>query len=261
MLDKFLKNIETFAKKNTEKKELYYVEEHNKKVLNPTKVKVADTPYDDEAIKQTLNNMFKSDEKKSKSFSKIQKNTFQSFEPKNNSDFNKKTSKSYEDDGSYFCAYPLNGNKIVCLKNKEKFEFELDGINHPDPHHFLAKKSNYKLNDLIKKQKVYLTHNTDNNKVIVFLDKNKTENVNQLIIDEGFGNSDESNKEKFKNDNKEKPQKLNFAFGVFVKNHNQFDALFNNNKITIKLFGLNLYIITLFLKTTILKSEFLLKII
>ena len=64
--------------------------------------------------------------------------------------------KEYHDDGSYFCSYATGGNTLVCYKNNEKLEINLAGIEHPDKNHFLAKRANYFLNDLVKKKKLIL---------------------------------------------------------------------------------------------------------
>lgn len=171
--------------------------------------------------------------------------------------------KEYHDDGSYFCSYATGGNTLVCYKNNEKLEINLAGIEHPDKNHFLAKRANYFLNDLVKKKKLILK-DIGNNLFEAFLIDNLNQSINQLMIEEGFHSSvpyaEKTEKakpfEKFKNNNdekksvtddtdssidkkvseKNKEQKTrNFAYGLFAKDAETFEAMFNNKKITCKI--------------------------
>lgn len=178
-------------------------------------------------------------------------NIYQTYEnQKPNNEF-----REYIDDGSYFCAYAIGGTTLVCYKNKEKIEFVLDEINHPDKNNYLAKRANYFLNEVVKKQKIFVTEK-ENGKYDIFLSPNKEESINQLMTNEGFHNSvpyDAEAKDKktsFKsksksgdNDNSESSsdvkEKKNYAYGLFATNHNTFEALFNKNKITLKLDNLD----------------------
>jgi len=176
--------------------------------------------------------------------------------------------KEYVDDGSYFCSYATGGNTVVCYKNNQKMEFLLWEIEHPDKNHFLAKRANYFLNNLVKKQKIIIKEK-ENNLVEIFLIDNPNLSINSLMIAEGFHSSvpynEKTNKvnpfDKYKNKTKNeddnenssiedstkineslKKEKKNFAYGLFAKSSDTFEALFDNKKITCKLHNLDISI-------------------
>lgn len=176
------------------------------------------------------------------------------FKPNTYQTFDKKDKKEYVNDGSLFCSYSIGGNTLVCYKDKEKVEIILYQIIHPDKNNSLAKRANYFLNELVKKKKIFIEEKS-NAQYEVYLDSKKETSINQLLINEGFNNSEsvESAIKKSNFDKKiasssdtsntiesESKEKKNYAYGLFATNHNTFEALFNNNKITLKLADLEL---------------------
>lgn len=260
MLDKFLNKVNSSSEDNSIQKK---VMDYNREVLANQKPVQRFNPTPElvdmylKANANNGNNKFDKFKKSGSQFSNFEKpnrpNTYQTYD-------NKKQPKEYVDDGSYFCSYAIGGNTLVCFKNKEKIEFVLDGINHPDKNNYLAKRANYFLNDLVKKQKVYITEK-DNGLYDIFLDSEKSSSINESLVNEGFHTSvpynanskdkktsfnkntteiEQDKKNETKEASEEIKEKKNYAYGLFATNHNTFEALFNKNKITLKLNDLKL---------------------
>lgn len=286
MLDKFLSKINGSSSSNTSIRQK--VEDYNSKVIEEQK-KVIPPPninWDDVQLPERyIDNRFNGFQNLSKGFSpkfkKMGKDPFKFPRPtiynapQRNYDNNFQQPnyqkqptqqfqrREYIDDGSYFCSYAVGGNTLVCYKNKEKVEFMLEGIYHPDKNNYLAKRANYFLNDLVKKQKVYIEP-TENGTYNIFLDPQKENCINTILINEGYHNSqpydaeskdkktsfnkykssseknslentEEKNIETGKIEPQEIKEKKNYAYGLFATDHNTFEALFNKNKMTLKI--------------------------
>jgi hypothetical protein len=175
-------------------------------------------------------------------------------------------SKEYIDDGSFFCSYAIEGNTLICYKNKEKIKFILEGICYHDKNNYLTKYANHFLNNLVKKKKIFI-EKKENGYYEAFFDSLKTNSINKILIKELYNNSNLYNFEnrnkkisffkkssfysdkfdKFeKSSNSDKisflsvkeektKEKKNYAYGLFATSHNTFEALFNKQKITFKL--------------------------
>lgn len=90
---------------------------------------------------------------------------------------------------SCYVLYSPNGQTVLVIHNKIKKEFLLEGIQHSNKAHPIAKEASSYINDLVKKKKVYFELGS-NNHYIFYLDKDKKTCLNNLLIKKNLHNSD-----------------------------------------------------------------------
>jgi len=132
-------------------------------------------------------------------------------EPKN-SDFADET--KYD---SCYVLWVKDGDTFVGMHNNEKKTFRLAGINTPEKGFPWSKEATDFLKEKINKKVVYLTFlgedPYDRYVVEVFLDKEKTQNVNKMLLKEGLATS-----ERYKNtDGKNTHNFLNYAKNEIIE--------------------------------------------
>jgi hypothetical protein len=130
---------------------------------------------------------------------------------------------------SCYVLFAVSGEKILTLCNNEKIEMKLYGISHPDKNHNKSKKAVYFLNDLIKKKKIFFdtVSVANNTEYKLYLDKEKTTSVNNILIQENLHLSIMTNIEEINKtyiiptEKKEIPKKNDLKSdlpkGIFVK--------------------------------------------
>jgi len=93
-----------------------------------------------------------------------------------------------------YVLFLKDGDTFVGMHNQEKKTFRLAGINTPEIGEQMAKESTDFLKEKISKKLVYLTFlgvDLYNREIVeVFLDKEKTQNVNKMLIKQGFASSE-----------------------------------------------------------------------
>ncbi len=119
------------------------------------------------------------------------------FENKNKPNFEEKPK------NSCYVLFAKDGDTFVGMHNNEKKIFRLAGIDAPEKGKAWAKEATNFLNDQIKKKLVYLEFLGEDpyerEIVEVYLDKEKTQHVNKMLINKGFATS-----ERYTNSNHEK---------------------------------------------------------
>lgn len=130
---------------------------------------------------------------------------------------------------TFYVLFAPNGDTLAILRNKNKEEIKLYGISHADKNNLKAKQACKYLNDLVLKKKVFFEEvNVKNNiEYKIFLDKEKTASLNDLLIQNNLSFSGKTKEDYLieqKNDfdipsnSKEIPEKTKKENrGVFVK--------------------------------------------
>lgn len=160
-----------------EKKE---VEIKNTEITNKDKTQRVDY--------QENNNLSTNSEKK-----KFQSNSqSKNFEKKKFENISKSQPK--QPSNSCYALFPKDGDTFVGMYNNEKRTFRLAGINTPEKGAPWAKQATDFLREKIGKKVVYLEilgkDPYDRDIVEVYLDKEKTQHVNKMLLDEGLATSE-----------------------------------------------------------------------
>ncbi len=133
---------------------------------------------------------------------KIQPSTRKLIDKK--STFNPKKNTNYENKEKNNCyvLFAKDGDTFDGMLNGEKVTFRLAGVDSPEKDEPLHKEAGNFLNSLIKKKVVYLEFLGKDpygrTIVEVFLDKEKNQHVNKMMLNEGFATS-----ERYKNNENE----------------------------------------------------------
>lgn len=105
-----------------------------------------------------------------------------------------KTDYEKKDKNTCYALFAKDGDSFEGMYNGEKLSFRLAGINAPERNQPLHKEAGIFLNSLIKKKVVYLEvlgEEPHNRKIVeVYLDKEKKEHVNTMLLTEGLATSE-----------------------------------------------------------------------
>lgn len=113
----------------------------------------------------------------------------------NHQNDNRITEKTQDNiENTAYCLFANSGQSFLAKNNQETITIYLNGINNPDKFSQISKSANKAINELIKGKVVYLANviQKDNTKDIiadVFIDKNKRQSVNDMLIAKGLGMS------------------------------------------------------------------------
>lgn len=135
--------------------------------------------------KKTYSNT-NTEKKYEKKYEKYEKKIY----PEKNSDQNKPPRQST----NCFGLYPVDGDTFVGMYDKQKTTFRLAGIDAPEKDENFAKESTEFLRQYIDKKVLFLEFKGkdkyDRHIVEVFTDKEKTKNVNKMLIENGLATSE-----------------------------------------------------------------------
>lgn len=146
--------------------------------------------------KKVYNKPYSNNKQTYKNFDKKE----QSYTPKpKDSNTNKQDKKSQ----SCFGLYPIDGDTFVGMYDSQKTNFRLAGIDAPEKNEAWSKESKNFLRQYIDKKVIFLDFKGkdkyDRHIVEVFVDKEKTQSVNKMLIAQGLATS-----ESYKNSDGEK---------------------------------------------------------
>lgn len=123
------------------------------------------------------------------------KNQDNKFAKKNNSNSLNKYNMTKD---SCYVLFAKDGDSFVGIHNNEKKDFRIAHCNAPEFYSENGKKATKFLNDTIKKKTVYIkiiAKDKYNREIVeVFLNPEKTKNVTDLLISEGYATSENFNK-------------------------------------------------------------------
>lgn len=145
----------------------------------------------------------------------------------NYSQKNKQYTNSQGNSNTLYVLFAPSGDTLSVLKNNNKEDIKLYGISHLDKNNSKAKQACKYINDLVLKKKVFFEQIKVNNNTEykIFLDKEKTASLNELLIQNNLSFSGKS-KEDYLIENKNEEQAKAYETKPLEKTKKQIKGIF-----------------------------------